>query len=186
MQKKLQHRVTWHMALATHHAVCVKVHYNDVIMSAMASQFTSVTIVCSTVCSGVTGTLWGDTTVPGELPYQLASNVGFDISLVLVLRNYWKKQLKSRRFETPCLRHSHFNNCRHYIKQVSKLKSSILSERGKTKTWTQKIHWTCLNTIPCTFSAPCDISNCENCSTPGVCMDCKVGYNLDNNACKRK
>ena len=27
-------------------------HYNDVIMSAMASQITSVSMVCSTVCSG--------------------------------------------------------------------------------------------------------------------------------------
>ena len=27
-------------------------HYNDVIMSAMASQNTGVSIVCSTVCSG--------------------------------------------------------------------------------------------------------------------------------------
>ena len=27
-------------------------HYNDVIMSSMASQFTGVSIVCSTVCSG--------------------------------------------------------------------------------------------------------------------------------------
>ena len=29
-----------------------KVHYNDVIMSAMASEITSVSIICSTVCSG--------------------------------------------------------------------------------------------------------------------------------------
>ena len=29
------------------------IHYNDVIMSTMASQITSLTIVCWTVCSGV-------------------------------------------------------------------------------------------------------------------------------------
>ena len=58
-------------------------HYNDVIMSAMASKITSVTIVYSTVCSGadskktsklVLGLCEGDSPVTGEFPAQRASN----------------------------------------------------------------------------------------------------------------
>ena len=32
--------------------ICLRFHYNDVIKGAMASQITSLTIVCSNVCSG--------------------------------------------------------------------------------------------------------------------------------------
>ena len=58
-------------------------HYNDVIISAMASQITSVSIVCSTVGSGrskktsklrVTGLYAGNSPVTGEFPAQRASN----------------------------------------------------------------------------------------------------------------
>ena len=57
-------------------------HYNDVIMSAMASQITSLTIVYSTVYSGagqrkhhrVTGLCAGNSPVTGEFPAQRASN----------------------------------------------------------------------------------------------------------------
>ena len=58
-------------------------HYNDVIMSAMASQITGVSIVCSSVGSGrwkdtwklrVTGLCVGNSPVTGEFPAQRASN----------------------------------------------------------------------------------------------------------------
>ena len=60
-------------------------HYNDVIMSAFATQITSVSIVCSTVGSGadkkhkknrVTGLCLGNLPVAGEFPAQKASNAG--------------------------------------------------------------------------------------------------------------
>ena len=41
----------WKRFAITYHAWSVDAHYSDVIMSAMASQITSVSIVCSTVCS---------------------------------------------------------------------------------------------------------------------------------------
>ena len=60
------------------------VHYNGVIMSAMASQITSLTIVCSTVCSRriskkipklrITGLCEGNSPVTGECPAPKASN----------------------------------------------------------------------------------------------------------------
>ena len=63
----------------------LSLHYNDVIMSRMASQITSVSIVCWTVCSGadqrktsmlhVTGLCAGNSPVTGEFPTQRASNV---------------------------------------------------------------------------------------------------------------
>ena len=59
-------------------------HYNDVIMGAMVSQITSVSIVYSTVYSGadqrkhinlrVTGLCVGNSPVTGEFPAQMASN----------------------------------------------------------------------------------------------------------------
>ena len=59
-------------------------HYNDVIMGAMASQITSLTIVCSTVYSGadqkktsklpITGLCEGNSPVTGEFPSQRSSN----------------------------------------------------------------------------------------------------------------
>ena len=61
-----------------------EVHYNDVIMSTMASQITSLAIVCSTVYSRrrskktskvrVTGLCEGNSPVTGEFPAQKASN----------------------------------------------------------------------------------------------------------------
>ena len=57
-------------------------HYNDVIMSSMAAQITSLTIVYSTVCSGAdqrkhqaraTGLCAGNSPVTGEFPAQMAS-----------------------------------------------------------------------------------------------------------------
>ena len=59
-------------------------HYNDVMMGAMASQVTSLTIVYSTIYSGadqkkisklrVTGLCAGKSPGPGEFPAQMASN----------------------------------------------------------------------------------------------------------------
>ena len=59
-------------------------HYSDVIMGAMASQITILTIVYSTVYSGadqrkhqklrVTGLCVGNSPVTGEFPAQMASN----------------------------------------------------------------------------------------------------------------
>ena len=58
-------------------------HYSDVIMSMMASQITSLSIVYSTLCSGpkktsklhVTGLCEVNSPVTGEFPAQRASNV---------------------------------------------------------------------------------------------------------------
>ena len=60
------------------------IHYNDVIMGAMASQITSLTIVHSTVYSGADqrkhqssaslANCAGNSTVTGEFPAQMASN----------------------------------------------------------------------------------------------------------------
>ena len=61
----------------------ITVHYNDVIMSAMASQITGVSIVCAGVCSGVdqrtsklrvTGLCDEKPPVTGGFPSQRASN----------------------------------------------------------------------------------------------------------------
>ena len=59
-------------------------HYGDVIMRAMASHLTSLTIVCSNVCSGPDqrkhqssasqAFVWGNSSVTGEFPTQRASN----------------------------------------------------------------------------------------------------------------
>ena len=69
------------------------IHYNDVIMSAMASQITSLTIVCSTVYSVadqrklcVTGLCRGIPPVTGEFHSQRASNAE-NISI------WWRHQL---------------------------------------------------------------------------------------------
>ena len=48
------------------------IHYSDVIVSAMASQITGISIVYSTVCSGADQ---GKHQVTGEFPSQRASNV---------------------------------------------------------------------------------------------------------------
>ena len=66
------------------HAVFVPVsygHYNDVVMSSMASQITSLAIVYSAVYSGAdqrkdqsSVSLFFVTPVPGEFPAQMASN----------------------------------------------------------------------------------------------------------------
>ena len=73
------------MVLSCHIFLC---HYNDIIMSAMASQFTSLTIVYSIVCSRrrskkasklcVTGLCAGNSPVTGEFPAQRASNAEDD------------------------------------------------------------------------------------------------------------
>ena len=61
-------------------ALGIDVHYNDVIMSAMASQITSLTFVYSTRRSEkiskflVTGLCEGNSTFTGEIPAQKASN----------------------------------------------------------------------------------------------------------------
>ena len=65
------------------HIIIIPRHYNDVIMSAIASQITSVSIVCSTVCSradqrtsklSVSGLCKGNPPVTGGFPSQRASN----------------------------------------------------------------------------------------------------------------
>ena len=69
------------------HSLCLcsaAAHYNDVIMSTMASQITSLIIVCSTVYSRrrskktsklrFTGLCEGNSLVTGEFPAQRASN----------------------------------------------------------------------------------------------------------------
>ena len=70
---------------------CLQLHYNDVLMSAMASQNTSLTIVYSTVYSGrsneqskfrVTGLCEENSPVTGEFPAQRASNAGLCFHLI--------------------------------------------------------------------------------------------------------
>ena len=72
---------TWNLGLEVP-TVC-RIHYNDVIMSAMASRITSLTIVYSIVYSGadqknskfhVTGLCVGNSPITGEFPAQRASN----------------------------------------------------------------------------------------------------------------
>ena len=43
---------TWSCRLTVPSLTTISSHYNDVIISAMASQITGITIVCPTVCSG--------------------------------------------------------------------------------------------------------------------------------------
>ena len=76
---KCQH---WWHSLLTH--IGVTLHYNDVIMSAMASQITGAPIVCSTNCSEgrskktaklrVTGPCEGNSPMTGGFPAQRTSN----------------------------------------------------------------------------------------------------------------
>ena len=64
--------------------VLFTVHYGDVIMSTMASQITGISVIYSTVCSGVgqkkssklsvTGLCEGNSPVTGEFPAQRDSN----------------------------------------------------------------------------------------------------------------
>ena len=88
----LQHNITylfiflWFMAYIARQPCinCDSTHYNDVIMSAVASQITSLTIVHSSVWFGrrskktsklrVTGLCVENSPVTGEFPAQMASN----------------------------------------------------------------------------------------------------------------
>ena len=73
-----------YMAVVTLFIFVLLIHYNDVIMSAMASQVTSLKIVYSTVYSkriskktsklSVTGLCEGNSPVTGKFPAQRASN----------------------------------------------------------------------------------------------------------------
>ena len=65
------HKIAWRLCCDW---CCYGCHYNDVIMSAMASQITILTIVYSNVYSGVTGFFAGKSPVTGEFPAQRASN----------------------------------------------------------------------------------------------------------------
>ena len=67
-------------------------HYSDVIMSAMASQITGVSIVCQTVCPGanekktskhrITGLCEGNSPVPSQRPVTRSFDVIFVLRLV--------------------------------------------------------------------------------------------------------
>ena len=69
------------------------IHYNNVIMSAMTSQITNLTIVYSTVYSGrskkipkpcVTGLCVGNSPVTGEFPTWRASNAKNDVIMIWI------------------------------------------------------------------------------------------------------
>ena len=69
----------------------VSVHYSDVIMSAMVSEITGVSIVCSTVCADADqrkhpSSVWGNPPVPGGFPSQRASNAE-NVPLYAVIMN---------------------------------------------------------------------------------------------------
>ena len=74
--------MTWKIISFIRIVVALSWHYSDVIMSTMASQIPSITIVYSTVTSGadqgkqfrVTGLCEGNSPVTGEFPAQRASN----------------------------------------------------------------------------------------------------------------
>ena len=81
-------------------------HYNDVIISAMASQITSLTTVYSTIYSRtdkqkskprVTGLLEVNSPVTGELPTQRVSN-----DVILTQETTQVARLRSRQFRTSC------------------------------------------------------------------------------------
>ena len=70
---------TWTWTCTTYCWLCFTVHYNDVIMSAMASQITGVSVVYSTVCleNIKAPRHWpflGHSPVTGEFPIQRANN----------------------------------------------------------------------------------------------------------------
>ena len=74
----------WATPLTGELVYIIATHYRDIMMTTMASQITSLTIVCSTVYSGadqrktskllVTGICAGNSTVTGEFPAQRCSN----------------------------------------------------------------------------------------------------------------
>ena len=77
-------------------------HYSDVIIGAVASQITSLTIVYSSVYSGadqkkiskvlVTGLWVGNSPVTGDFPAQMASNaenVQFHDIVILIVTSWW-------------------------------------------------------------------------------------------------
>ena len=74
-----------HKSISTsNNDVVISCHYSDIIMGAMASQITSLTIVYSTICSvrrstkasklRVTGLCAGNSPVTGEFPTQMVSD----------------------------------------------------------------------------------------------------------------
>ena len=78
---------------------CHSLHYNDVMMSSMASQITSLTVVYSTVYSRrrsnkisklrVTGLCEGNSLVAGEFPAQMSSNAE-NVSI------WWRHRVKTK------------------------------------------------------------------------------------------
>ena len=81
-RKGSSYRLSWYYwwCLATN-AYKIRIHYGDVIMSAMGSQISSVSMVCSTLCSGadqrthwskhhVLGLCEGISPVTGEFPHK--------------------------------------------------------------------------------------------------------------------
>ena len=83
-------------------------HYNDVIMSTMASLINSLTIVCSTVCSGadqktsklrVTGLCAGNSLVTGEFPTQKVSDAE---NVSIWWRHHAKNHVRDSHFAVLC------------------------------------------------------------------------------------
>ena len=99
-------------------SVTLQSHYNDDIMSAMASQITSLTIVCSTVYSSkkisklhVTGLCGGNSAGTDDFPAQRASNAE-NVSI------WWRHHAWRRHdIETPSVLLEQFNkqsSCRQF------------------------------------------------------------------------
>ena len=104
-------------------------HYSDVIMCAMASQITGVSIINSTVCSGADqrkkaslAFVRGNSAVTGEFPSQMASNAE-NVSVRLMtsscLSSYTERVTQS-------LWNEYFKIIDHYI-QVGSLKTEMLA-----------------------------------------------------------
>ena len=100
MKNMILFRFTFRAVHSEHHDWAP--HYNDVIMSTMASQITSLTIVYTTVYSGADqrkhqssaslAFVRGYSPMTGELPAQRASNAG-NVSI------WWRHHVSSRQYK---------------------------------------------------------------------------------------
>ena len=125
---------SWHSQNGRHHYMSVTdalTHYNDVIMGAIASQITSLTIDCllnrlsrrrsnKTSKLRVTGLCAGNSPVTGEFPAQMASNaenvsiwwrhhgqvgvchLDYSTALMMLHDSYSKSNIHSRRRHRTC------------------------------------------------------------------------------------
>ena len=102
-------------------------HYSDVIMRAMASQITSVSIVCITIFR-VTGLCAGKPPVTGEFPSQRLVTRSFDVFFDLCLNKRLSKQSRGWRLETPSS--SSWRHCNEIKENINQSSASPAYGRG--------------------------------------------------------